>query len=150
MIKAIALDSGPLGALAHPRCNLDIAAWLDAILATGVIVYLPEIIAYEVRRGLLAAQMVPSVRRLDQLKDVLTYLPLTTAMRLEAAQLWAEARRRGQSVADPKALDGDVILAAQARQVGALVATENVGHLALFVEAKSWRVISVEETEPQG
>jgi hypothetical protein len=47
----------------------------------------------------------------------------------------------GQSVADPKEMDGDVILAAQARPVGffffffcffrAMVATENVGHLAL-------------------
>lgn len=149
MIKPIALDSGPLGALAHPRPNLDIAAWLDGILAAGVVVYLPEIIDYEVRRGLLAAHMVRSIRRLDQLKDVLTYLPLTTAIMLEAAQLWAEARQRGQSVADPKELDGDVILAAQARQVGAVVATENVGHLGLFVEAKSWRAISMEETEPQ-
>ena len=149
MIRPIALDSGPLGALAHLRRNLDITAWLDGLLAAGVVVYLPEIIDYEVRRGLLAAHMARSVRRLDQLKDALTYLPLTTAMMLEAAQLWAEARQRGQSVADPKELDGDVIIAAQARQVGAVVATENVGHLALFVEAKSWRAISVEETEAQ-
>jgi len=35
----------------------------------------------------------------------------------------------------PKALDADVILAAQALQIGGFVATENVGHLSLFVEA---------------
>jgi predicted nucleic acid-binding protein len=150
VIKPSALDSGPFGALAHPRRNLDITAWLDAMVATGMVVYLPEIIDYEVHCGLLAAHVVHSVRRLDRLKDVLTYLPLTTAMMLEAAQLWAEAQPRGQSVADPKELDGDVIFTGQARQVGALVATENVGHLALFVEAKSWRAISMEETEPPG
>ena len=72
MIKPVALDSGPLGALAHPRRNTDIAAWLDRVLAAGGIVYLPEIIDYEVRRGLLAANMTRSVRRLDQLKAVLT------------------------------------------------------------------------------
>lgn len=149
MIKPIALDSGPLGALAHPRRNTDIAAWLDRVLAAGGIVYLPEIIDYEVRRGLLAANMTRSVRRLDRLKAVLTYLPLTTTTMIEAAHLWAQARQHGQSVADPKELDGDVILAAQARQVEAMVATENVGHLALFVEAKSWRAIAVEEAEPQ-
>ena len=149
MIKPVALDSGPLGALAHPRRNTDIAAWLDRVLAAGGIVYLPAIIAYEVRRGLLAANMTRSVRRLDQLKAVLTYLPLTTPTMIEAAHLWAQARQRGHSVADPKELDGDVILAAQARQVEAMVATENVGHLALFVEAKSWRAIAVEEAEPQ-
>jgi len=71
--------------------------------------------------------MTRSVRRLDQLKAVLTYLPLTTPMMLEAAHLWAQARQRGQSVADPKELDGDVILAAQARQVGAMVATGKCG-----------------------
>ncbi len=148
MIKPVALDSGPLGALAHPRRNVDIAAWLDGILAAGIVVYLPEIIDYEVRRGLLAAHhMTRSVRRLDQLKEVLTYLPLTTATMLEAASLWAQARQRGQSVADPKELDGDVILAAQAQQVGAMVATENVGHLTLFVEAKSWRAIVVDAEE---
>jgi hypothetical protein len=65
VIKPIALDSGPLGALAQPRRNIDIAAWLDGMLAAGVVVYLPEIIDYEVRRGLLAAHMTRSVRRLD-------------------------------------------------------------------------------------
>jgi len=44
--------------------------------------------------------------------------------------------------ADPKELDGDVILAAQALQVGGAIVTENVGHLAQFVEAKSWREIT--------
>jgi len=149
VIKPIALDSGPLGALVHPRRNIDIATWLDGVLAAGVVVYLPEIIDYEVRRGLLAAHMTRSVRRLDQLKEALTYLPLTTATMLEAASLWAQARQRGQSVADPKELDGDVILAAQAQQVGAMVATENVGHLALFVEVKSWRAIVVDAEESQ-
>ena len=149
MINAIALDSGPLGALAHPRRNIPIATWLDGMLEAGVVVYHPEIIDYEIRRGLLAANMTRSFRRLDQFKDVLTYLPLTTATMLDAATLWAQARQRGRSVADPKELDGDVILAAQARQVGAIVATENVGHLSLFVEAKSWREISLEDEATQ-
>jgi hypothetical protein len=47
--------------------------------------------------------------------------------------------------ADPQALDCDVILAAQALAMGATVVTDNVGHLALFVEAKSWRDIPVAE-----
>jgi hypothetical protein len=60
---------------------------------------------------------------------------------LRAAALWAQARRRGRPTADPKELDCDVILAAQALEVGAMVVTDNIGHLALFVEAKSWRDI---------
>ncbi|MFI5352420.1 MAG: type II toxin-antitoxin system VapC family toxin [Candidatus Binatales bacterium] len=61
---------------------------------------------------------------------------------LRAAELWAQARNRGTPTADPKELDGDVILAAQAEQVGAIVVTDNVGHLARFVKARNWREIS--------
>jgi predicted nucleic acid-binding protein len=58
---------------------------------------------------------------------------------LKAAELWADARKRGRPTADLNELDGDLILAAQALQVDAIVATENVGHLSLFVEAKHWK-----------
>jgi hypothetical protein len=40
-------------------------------------------------------------------------------MMLQAAEFWAEARREGIPTADPKALDGDVILAAQATVIEA-------------------------------
>ena len=79
--------------------------------------------------------------RLDLLKDTLDYLPLTTEVMLKAAELWAQARNQGTPTADPKALDCDVILAAQALSENGIVAAENVGHLSLFVEAKDWREI---------
>ena len=69
-------------------------------------------------------------------------MPLTTETMLKAAELWADARRRGVPTADPKELDGDAILAAQAIQVGAVVATDNVGHLSRFVDARNWMEIS--------
>ncbi len=59
-----------------------------------------------------------------------------------AAEMRARARNQGTPTADPKEIDEDVILAAQAERVGAIVATENVGHLARFVNAKHWRDIS--------
>lgn len=141
MSKPIILDSGPLGKIAHPRPNRDIARWFEQILESDNVVFLPEIADYEVRRNLLLEGLTKSVTRLDQLKQVLAYLPLTTQVMLEAAELWANARKRGHLTADPKELDGDVILAAQALQVGAIVATENVGHLSIFVETKNWRDI---------
>ena len=61
---------------------------------------------------------------------------------LRAAELWAEARKRGQPTADPKVLDGDVILAAQALQVGGIVVTDNIGHLSQFVDARRWSDIT--------
>jgi len=55
-----------------------------------------------------------------------------------AAQLWAQMRNAGTPTAAPAALDGDVILAAQARTVdeNAIVATTNVRHLELLTHAR--------------
>jgi hypothetical protein len=66
---------------------------------------------------------------------------------LKAAELWADVRRRGLPTASPDALDGDVILAAQALMAGGpedtvIVATGNVGHLGRFVDARIWDQIS--------
>ncbi len=103
---------------------------------------MPEIAAYEVRRNLLLEGLTKSVTHLDQLKEALIYQPLTTEAMLRAAEMWAEARRTGMPTAADKELDGDVILAAQAEQAGATVATENVGHLPRFVDARGWRDVS--------
>ncbi|MBA2447980.1 MAG: PIN domain-containing protein [Chloroflexi bacterium] len=142
MVSAVVLDTGPLGRIAHPRPNREVALWVERLLISGTDIFLPEIADYELRRNLLLEGLTRSVRRLDQLKAALTYVPLTTETMLKAAELWADARRRGVPTADPKELDGDAILAAQAIQVGAVVATDNVGHLSRFVDARNWMEIS--------
>ena len=79
--------------------------------------------------------------RLDALVGLLEYLPLTTVAMRQAALFWAQARQQGQPTADDKALDGDVILAAQAITLGiadTVIATTNVGHLSRFVPAALW------------
>jgi hypothetical protein len=65
---------------------------------------------------------------------------------LLAAELWAEARKTGQPTADAKALDGDVILSAQARLLSdetkeIIIATTNVAHLSRFITALDWQSI---------
>ena len=137
--ERLVLGSGPLGRLAHPRRNPEVAAWFERTVAAGAQVLIPEIADYEVRRSLLLDNLERSIERLDLFKVTLTYLPLTTEIMLRAAALWAEARWRGLPTADPKELDGDVILAAQAQAAGATIITENVGHLSRFVPARSWR-----------
>jgi len=143
MTNPVMLDSGPLGRIAHPKPNPEIIAWLTKLLDANVEVMIPEITDYEIRRSLLLTNLTKSVARLNQLKQALVYRPINTANMLKAAELWADARKRGKPTADLKELDGDVILAAQALQVDAIVATENVGHLSLFVEAKHWKEIFV-------
>jgi predicted nucleic acid-binding protein len=150
MTRYILLDSGPLGMVAHPRASgmtLNCQLWLNTQLERGAIVFIPEIADYEVRRELIRAGKVRSIRQLDQLKATLEYVPITTEIMLKAADLWAEVRQSGQPTADPSALDGDVILAAQAmaiaqqRQQVVIIATTNVGHLARFTIAQHWQAI---------
>lgn len=141
MTDRIVLDAGPLGMISHPRRNREIADWLVVRLRAGVEIIIPEIAGYEVRRELLRAGKRKGLERLDHLKRELTYLPLDSATMLRAAEFWANARNQGQPTADPKELDCDVILAAQAERATAIVATENVGHLSLFVDARHWRTI---------
>jgi len=144
MIKAVMLDSGPLGRIAHPRPNPEITKWLIRLLSAGVEVVLPEIADYEVRRSLLLSKFTKSISRLDEFKQILTYFPITTEIMLKAAELWAKTRKLGKPTADIHALDGDVILSAQALKINAVVATENIGHLSLFVDARKWNEISAE------
>jgi predicted nucleic acid-binding protein len=120
--------------------------WVRSLLLKGYKVKLPEIADYEVRRELLRAKKLAGVKRLDDWKQRLEYLPITTPVILNAAELWAASRQAGIPTADPKELDGDVILAAQALLEGedgeaVVIATTNVGHLSRFVDAREWQNI---------
>ena len=114
--------------------------WLADLVSAGRRIIVPEIADYEVRRELLRLGSQKGLTNLDQLASRLEYLPLTTvAMRL-AAELWAQARSAGHPTAPDHALDGDVILAAQALslQTAVIVASGNPGHLSRFVAAELW------------
>ena len=143
VIDCLALDSGILGLVSHPRPNRAFADWFDEVLLTDTIIAIPEIADYEVRRELLRVNKKTGVERLDLLKSTFLYLPLDTSIMLRAAELWAQARQRGRPTADPKELDCDVVIASQAIEKGAHVVTENVGHLGLFVSASSWRDLEI-------
>lgn len=96
MSKVVLLDAGPLGMVTHPRKNPEIKTWLQQLLRRGVVVMVPEIADYEVRRELLRAGKRKGVARLDALKTAIGYVPLTTETMLKAAEFWAQARRQGQ------------------------------------------------------
>ena len=149
MSRTILLDAGPLGLVTNPKYSpqsLACSQWLQALVASGARVIVPEIADYEVRRELLRAQKCRGLERLDALNSLLRYLPISTAAIRRAADLWAKARQQGQPTAGDKALDGDVILAGQAITLDAsdvLIATTNVGHLSRFVRAELWQDVRV-------
>ena len=147
MTSIILLDSGPLGMLAHPRADSVIVTWVNDLLNTSSRLMIPEIADYEVRRELLRANLQKSVSRLDDLKNTLEYLPLNTEAMLQAAAFWAKARQTGLPTAQDAALDGDMILVAQATILGiaesdpVIIATANTRHLSRFAEAQLWHSI---------
>jgi predicted nucleic acid-binding protein len=139
------LDSGPLGLLAHDRASrrIPIQDWLTNEMAGGASIYISEVADYEVRRELArlvrASQLPPSrLDRLDQLASLFGYLPVSTAMWKRAAELWAEARLQGHPSASDPALDGDVLIAAQALKIWATVVTTNATHLGRWVAVQTW------------
>jgi predicted nucleic acid-binding protein len=145
----IVLDTGVLGMLVHPAETgepWECKTWLKRVVLRGVLVYVPEIADYELRRELLRMKSSESIKRLDEMKARLRYAPITTEAMLNAAALWAAARSAGRPTADDKALDADAILASQSTLLAqpgdqVIVATTNVGHLSRFVDARSWREI---------
>lgn len=150
MSRFVLLDSGPLGLVTGPRKLADAnacRAWLEDLLAAGVEVRVPDIADYEVRRKLLRARRLSGTQRLDDLRARIGYLAITSETLFLAADFWARLRQQGRPTAPDAALDGDVILAAQAALLMGLghtvvIATTNVGHLARLVPADLWQRVS--------
>jgi hypothetical protein len=142
----VLLDAGPLGVATNPRSSVEnelCKNWLSTLVYSGALVIIPEIADYEVRRELLRADKRPGIARLDALKALLAYEPITTTAMLRAAEFWSTARKMGKQSAADAALDADMILAAQAAELSgkghdAIIATTNLRHLSLFAPAKMW------------
>lgn len=162
----LVLDTGVLGELCHPRVKPELSKWLDLVVehaGEGTRIYIPEIADFELRRKLIhiilkerqdLRRRIPlqlgeveseSIKRLDALAVEFDFLPIDSSSMKRAAQLWAEARSRGRSAAPEEGLDGDVVLAAQALEVDAVVVTYNARHFEGLVAAKSWLEIDPEQ-----
>ena len=151
-LRFIVLDTGVLGLVTHPSNKdkiQDCKKWFNLRLGEGWVLCIPEIADYELRRKLLHLGSTKSLNRLDELIEKIRYLPITTEVMRKAAEFWAEARKQGKPTAPSEALDGDIILAAQTvlqietnSPARVVVATDNVGHLEMFVNAKRWQDIS--------
>lgn len=139
--KLIVLDAGPLGTLSNPDPNVEVTYWAGDLEKAGFILLIAAISDYEIRRNLILENKSKSLLHLDTLREVFCYLPLKDTALQIAAQLWAESNRKGIPTASPKDLNCDAILAAQALETGATVATTNVKHISRFVDAKHWKDI---------
>jgi len=142
-------DAGSIGLVTNPKLSPEstlCTRWLQTLITSNSRVIIPEIADYEVRREWLRANKVRGIARLDELANLVEYLPITTAAMRQAAMFWAQARQQGQPTASDKTIDSDMILAAQATTldvVDVVIATTNVGHLSRFAAADLWQNINL-------
>ncbi|MEK7878238.1 MAG: PIN domain-containing protein [candidate division NC10 bacterium] len=99
-------------------------------------VYLSVVVYYEVKRGLLHVGAVNQLRQLDEnIKSVLRWASVSDVAWDRAAYLWADCRRQGRPHDD----DGDLLIAAQANTLGAVVVTRNTRDFTdLQVAVENW------------
>lgn len=147
MPLTIVLDTSPVGVVTKRKGIADAddcRAWIADCRRAGCHIIVPAVARYEVARELLRLNNTTGLARLEAFCAVPgCYLPLTDSALRRAAELWAQSRGRGTSTADPKELDCDVLICAQALDLGIassdlVIATMNVGHLSQFVTAKLW------------
>lgn len=96
------------------------------------------------RRELIRSGKTGGLSRLDALRDMLDYAPITTPVMRKAAEFRATARNLGRPSASDVSLDADMILAAQAETFSrkgdrTIIGTTNVRQLTLFSPALVWR-----------
>jgi len=139
------LDTNLLWWLVHPAGGSDAIALRQLVQkrrATGDQIVVAEICDYEARRELIRKSASKQLDRLDRFISACLYQPIDTVAMRRAAHLWADLRRAGRLAASDAALDGDVILSAQALQFSNhVVATKNLRHLTDVCNAIDWRAL---------
>lgn len=122
--------------------------WLAHAQAGGDIELIVSAIAdYEARRGYLwkldkHPDELKALARLDRLCELLGIYPISVEVLRIAARFWSDARRGGYSTAPECNIDWDVVIAAQAADLTAVVVTSNAGHISRYgVDARDWREI---------
>lgn len=105
------------------------------------------------RSLILESQKKPhlnSIKNLDQLREIIDFLPVTSELLRKASNFWASARSQGIPTANNKSLDIDIIICSHWQELKEefpgryiVIATTNVKHLSRFTEANIWRSIQL-------
>lgn len=108
---------------------------INQAIRDGDTLYLCKPVEYEVVRGLLKSR---AERQREMFENdfipLLTPLPLTDADWRQAAQFWAQARSAGKQLSDV-----DLLLAALAFRLNAVIVTNDDDFDALPVRRENWR-----------
>ena len=120
-ISAVLLDTDILSALMRQHSG----AWARAraYLAVHHRLTFSIITRYEILRGLHAKNATAQLAAFDQLCRVSTILPLTDAIVVRAAMIYADLHQRGILIGD-----ADILIAATSLEQGLIVVTNNASH----------------------
>jgi predicted nucleic acid-binding protein len=113
-----------------------------------------KICDYEVRRGLLLAQkqglVADGLPILEDLYELIDFLPVEDRTLDLAADIWATARASGQPTAGDLNLDADMIICATWQDLASrypgqevVIVTTNIRHLSRFANAVIWQDLKV-------
>jgi len=148
------LDTNILKRLCHPSTHRDVQSWFERALQYASVtpdsgVFVSAVAEYELRRGYhwkldKHDDERKSLARLGDFCSLLGVQPVTNQVFLDAALLWAQARRGGYSTAAEDRVDWDVVLAAHGRELRAVVVTSNSKHFSRYgIEARDWDQVQV-------
>ncbi|MCY3979265.1 MAG: PIN domain-containing protein [Chloroflexi bacterium] len=115
----------------HPQ----VIARLTQAGEAGNILGLCDPVRYEVSRGLLKVDAEQKLKFFQiEISPLMEYLALTTDDWQEAARLWAIMRNQGRQFSDV-----DLLIAALARRLDAVVVTADADFASLSVKSEDWR-----------
>ena len=112
--KVVILDSGPLGKFCNPVKRRQVKILINFLRAEKIPLRVAEITVYELRRNLELEELQKAINNLSKYKQRQEIILIDSESLDDAANLWAIIRRQGESTADQKNIDCDVIMVAQA------------------------------------
>jgi len=133
MTDAYLLDTDIVTAIL--RKDPQVADRLRAALASNARVFISAVVYYEIKRGLLRRDASRQLAAFEEMVRHLEWLDVERPHWDAAAALWAESRRVGSPIND-----ADLLLAAQARQLRAVVVTDDDDFNRLDVPCENWTV----------
>lgn len=156
----VILDTGIIGIITNPNNSpetIECENWLYGLFSRGARIISSDICDYEIRRGLelacininnkspyisLLANKRGGIEKLDELRNILEFLPVSFSLLERASYLWGKSRSISQPLSSNSVLDVDIILCAQweilseenpGREI--IIATKNVRDLGRYANA---------------
>ena len=121
-------DTGPVGWLANPAHARASTQYILDLTLAGWLPCLSSVVIFECGRELVRLGDNTSINALAVLAQTIQIDTPTHADWIEAANLWAHARKRGRATASRERLDADTVLAACVIDRDAVIVTTNRKH----------------------